>query len=97
MLVNVVLMLLVKTYGRWVLVLELCHVAKHILLCDDAQQTTACKREREQRSCIHCAVPTFTCTWLASFPGPAQLSVACSTKNQEEPGIFSHVSMEEQN
>ena len=30
---------------------------------------------------------------LASFPGPAQLSVACSTEKRGEPGIFSHVSM----
>jgi len=30
---------------------------------------------------------------VASFPGPAQLSVACSTEKQGEPGIFSHVSM----
>ena len=29
---------------------------------------------------------------VASFPGPAQLSVACSTEKREEPGIFSHVS-----
>ena len=29
---------------------------------------------------------------LASFPGPAQLSVACSTEKRGEPGIFSHVS-----
>ena len=31
--------------------------------------------------------------WIASFPGPAQLSVACSIEKQGEPGIFSHVSM----
>ena len=30
---------------------------------------------------------------LALFPGPTQLSVACSTVKREEPGIFSHVSM----
>ena len=30
---------------------------------------------------------------LASFPGPAQLFVACSTEKRGEPGIFSHVSM----
>ena len=30
---------------------------------------------------------------LASFPGPAQLFVACSTEKRREPGIFSHVSM----
>ena len=29
---------------------------------------------------------------LASFPGPTQLSVACSTEKRGEPGIFSHVS-----
>ena len=30
---------------------------------------------------------------IASFPGPAQLSVACSTEKRERgPGIFSHVS-----
>jgi len=29
---------------------------------------------------------------LALFPGPAQLSVACSTEKRGEPGIFSHVS-----
>ena len=29
---------------------------------------------------------------LASFPGSAQLSVACSTEKRGEPGIFSHVS-----
>ena len=28
---------------------------------------------------------------VASFPGPAQLSVACSTEKRGEPGIFSHV------
>ena len=27
---------------------------------------------------------------IASLPGPTQLSVACSTEKQEEPGIFSH-------
>ena len=27
--------------------------------------------------------------WLASFPGPAQLFVTCSTKKRGEPGIFS--------
>ena len=43
--VNVVLTLLVKTYGSWVLVLELCHVAKNVLLGNDTQQTTAGKRE----------------------------------------------------
>ena len=32
---------------------------------------------------------------LASFLGPAQLSVACSTEKWGEPGIFSHVSMTE--
>ena len=31
--------------------------------------------------------------WVASFPGTAQLSVACSTEKRGEPGIFSHVSM----
>ena len=31
--------------------------------------------------------------FLASFPGPAQLFVACSTVKRGEPGIFSHVSM----
>ena len=31
-------------------------------------------------------------TVLASFPGPTQLSVACSTDKRGEPGIFSHVS-----
>ena len=40
-----VLTLLVKTYGRWVLVLKLCHVAKNVLLGDDTQQTTASKRD----------------------------------------------------
>jgi len=30
---------------------------------------------------------------IASFPGPAQLSVACSKVKQGEPGISSHVSM----
>ena len=30
---------------------------------------------------------------VASFPGPAQLFVACSTEKRGEPGIFSHVSM----
>ena len=30
---------------------------------------------------------------LASYPGPTQLSVACSTEKWAEPGIFSHVSM----
>ena len=29
---------------------------------------------------------------IASFPGPAQLSIACSTEKRGEPGIFSHVS-----
>ena len=29
---------------------------------------------------------------VASFPGPAQLSVACSTEKRGERGIFSHVS-----
>ena len=29
---------------------------------------------------------------VASFPGPAQLSVACSMEKQGEPGIFSHMS-----
>ena len=29
--------------------------------------------------------------YLASFPGTAQLSVACSTEKQGEPGIFSQV------
>ena len=43
--VNVVLTLLVKTYGSWVLVLELRHVAKNVLLGNDTQQTTAGKRE----------------------------------------------------
>ena len=32
-------------------------------------------------------------THVASFPGPAQLSVACSTIKRGEPGVFSHVSM----
>ena len=27
------------------------------------------------------------------FPGPAQLSVTCSTEKRGEPGIFSHMSM----
>ena len=30
---------------------------------------------------------------IASYPGPAQLSVACSTEKQGETGIFSHVNM----
>ena len=30
---------------------------------------------------------------IASYPGPAQLSVACSMEKQGGPGIFSHVSM----
>ena len=30
---------------------------------------------------------------LASFPGPAQLSDACSTVKRGEPGIFSYMSM----
>ena len=30
---------------------------------------------------------------LASFLGPAQLSITCSTEKRGEPGIFSHVSM----
>ena len=32
-------------------------------------------------------------TLLALFPGPAQLSVTCSTEKRGEPGIFSHMSM----
>ena len=40
------------------------------------------------RSCLK-----YTCVLVASFPGPAQLSVACSMKKQGKPGIFSHVSM----
>ena len=28
---------------------------------------------------------------LVSFPGPAQLSIACSTEKRGDPGIFSHV------
>ena len=32
---------------------------------------------------------------VSSFPGPAQLSVTCSTEKQGEPGIFSRVSMTE--
>ena len=43
-----------------------------------AHQHTACKLYGQQ---------------LASYPGPAQLSVACSTEKRGEPGIFSHVSM----
>ena len=31
--------------------------------------------------------------YLASFPSPTQLFVACSTEKRGEPGIFSHVSM----
>ena len=31
--------------------------------------------------------------FIASFPSPAQLSVACSTEKRGEPGIFSHGSM----
>ena len=32
------------------------------------------------------------CThWIASFPGPTQLSVACSTVKRGKPGIFSYV------
>ena len=35
-----------------------------------------------------------TCVYrIASFPGPTQLFVACSTEKRGEPGIFSHVSM----
>ena len=30
---------------------------------------------------------------LASFPGPAQLFVACSTEKRGEPGMFPHVSI----
>ena len=30
---------------------------------------------------------------VASFPGPAQLSVTCSMEKRGEPGIFSHMSM----
>ena len=30
---------------------------------------------------------------IASFSGPAQLFVTCSTEKWGEPGIFSHVSM----
>ena len=30
---------------------------------------------------------------IASFPGPAQLSIASSMEKQGEPGIFSRVSM----
>ena len=32
-------------------------------------------------------------TYIASFPGPAQLSVASSTVKRGEPGIVSHMSM----
>ena len=30
---------------------------------------------------------------LASFPGPAHLSIACSTEKQGEIGIFSHMAI----
>ena len=30
---------------------------------------------------------------VASYSGPTQLSVACSTEKWGEPGIFSHVTM----
>ena len=30
---------------------------------------------------------------VTSFPGSTQLSIACSTEKQGEPGIFSHMSM----
>ena len=30
---------------------------------------------------------------LASFPGPTQLIVACSTEKRGEPGMFPHVSI----
>jgi len=43
----------------------------------------------------HCNHPVLfmLLLWLASFPGPAQLSVACSMEKWGEPDIFSDVSM----
>ena len=35
---------------------------------------------------------TLTILKAASFPGPAQLSITCSTEKWGEPGIFSHMS-----
>ena len=31
--------------------------------------------------------------WVASFPAPAQLFIACSTEKRGEPGMFPHVRM----
>ena len=44
-------------------------------------------------SCYTNAGMMYHAVSLASFPGPAQLSVAFSTVKRGEPGIFSHVSM----
>ena len=61
-----------------------------------------CKKQKQtkiRRTCVHeytHAVPLIF-TWLfcvcvsvlASFPGPAQLSIACSTEKQEMPWYIS--------
>jgi len=44
----------------------------------------------------HSGILSSGCGWhgvLASFPGPAQLFITCSTEKWGEPGIFSHVRM----
>ena len=43
--------------------------------------------------CLLYRPPSSQGVLVASFPGPAQLSVAFSTVKRGEPGIFSHVSM----
>ena len=78
--VNVVLTLLVKTYGSWVLVLELRHVAKNILLGNDTQQTTAGKRETAtimHTSCLDAHVHGYLVSVQGSSPTFGHINIMC--------------------
>ena len=65
------------------------------LVCELSSIKLVCFINGRKKGPVELTVYSRLYSWLilASYPGPAQLSVACSTEKRGKPGISSHVSV----
>ena len=99
----------VHNYSLWLCyVNSACLIPEPLYLCNNylivrGKQTIDGNQDSLLCVCVSlymkCRVSNRILSWgweetgLASFPGPAQFFVTCSTEKRGEPGIFSHMSV----